>query len=310
MNLKWLIGIAIFGILLGIISVIAYNQTLPTLAPLSINYNPYEAGLYASGIIESDQETGSNLDLYPEVAGTVVHVYVRDGDIIQKNAPLLALDDSIQKALVEKDQAQVSYEQAMLDNLKQQLEKIEKAYTINKQAISQNILDNARNAVIITKSNVEAAQKQYFSDLALLKRYIVKAPVTGKVIRMAATEGTYVSPAGSYDSYTQNFIPIVQMTVESPYLAVRCYLNEILVPKLPQALPLEATLFIRGLDRKSFALQYVSLQPYAQANIQLPNPQNNRVDVRVVPIIFRFAKAKHIPLYPGQLVDVYIKSST
>jgi HlyD family secretion protein len=30
------------------------------------------------------------------------------------------------------------------------------------------------------------------------------------------------------------------------------------------------------------------------------------VDVRVLPVLFRFQKPKDIQLYPGQLVDVYI----
>jgi HlyD family secretion protein len=31
-----------------------------------------------------------------------------------------------------------------------------------------------------------------------------------------------------------------------------------------------------------------------------------RVDVRVLPVIFRFDKPKGVNLYPGQLVDVFI----
>ena len=39
--------------------------------------------------------------------------------------------------------------------------------------------------------------------------------------------------------------------------------------------------------------------------IELSNQRQERVDLRVLPVIFRFEK-KDAPVYPGQLVDVYI----
>jgi HlyD family secretion protein len=38
----------------------------------------------------------------------------------------------------------------------------------------------------------------------------------------------------------------------------------------------------------------------------LSDQRTERVDVRVLPIIFRFERPKDIDVYPGQLVDVYI----
>ena len=48
------------------------------------------------------------------------------------------------------------------------------------------------------------------------------------------------------------------------------------------------------------------MQPFVSPKIELSDQRLERVDVRVLPIIFRIEKPKDLNLYPGQLVDVYI----
>ena len=36
--------------------------------PIAVSYNPYDNGVYATGIVESFQPTGSNVNIYPEVS--------------------------------------------------------------------------------------------------------------------------------------------------------------------------------------------------------------------------------------------------
>jgi HlyD family secretion protein len=68
---------------------------------------------------------------------------------------------------------------------------------------------------------------------------------------------------------------------------------------------MRAQMFIRGTNIR-VPLEYVRVQPYVSPKIQLSNQRTERVDVRVLPVLFRFQKPKDIQLYPGQLVDVYI----
>ena len=50
-------------------------------------------------------------------------------------------------------------------------------------------------------------------------------------------------------------------------------------------------------------LEFVRVQPYVSPKIELSNQRQEQVDLRVLPVIFRFEK-KDAPVYPGQLVDV------
>ena len=67
---------------------------------------PTRSGIYAEGIVESDQPSGENINVYPEVPGTVKQILVAEGQAVQKGDPLLLIDDSIQRATTEQQQSQ------------------------------------------------------------------------------------------------------------------------------------------------------------------------------------------------------------
>lgn len=311
MNTRYLFMFASGGIIAGMFSVFFYNENIKARDPLAVSYNPYEEGLYASGIIESYQKNGSNINIYPSVSGEVTDIFIEDGTIIKKGEPLLKIDSTVQSAIVEKDKAMVASEQATLKTATDHYQKLKKAYKLNKKSVSKNALDNAKNSVLVAKQNVLAAQAQEQSDNALLVKYTLVAPLDAMVMRVVPSRGDYVSPViGAYDPTTQGNLPIIQLTEVSPYLQVRVYMDEILAPQLPNSENLEATLFVRGMNNKSIPLEFVNIQPYTIPHIQLSDQKNERVDVRVLPIVFRFEKPTDITLYPGQLVDVYIKGQS
>ena len=86
---------------------------------------------------------------------------------------------------------------------------------------------------------------------------------------------------------------------------VRCYIDEILIGRLPPAARVHAQMFIRGTSTK-IPLTFVRVQPYVSPKIQLSNQRLEKVDVRVLPAIFRFEPTPGVAAYPGELVDVYI----
>ncbi len=85
---------------------------------------------------------------------------------------------------------------------------------------------------------------------------------------------------------------------------MRCFVDEILVARLPTAAHIRAQMSVRGSDVK-VPLEFVRLQPYVSPKIELSDERREQVDLRVLPVIFRFRK-QDAPVYPGQEVDVYI----
>lgn len=338
----------------------AYVYAVPT-KPLAPVFNPapdpYAQGIYANGIVESDQSNGENINIYPEVAGSIVRVLVTEGQAVTQGTPLVQIDDSVQRATVEQQKSQTEGAQALLEELRaqprkenlevaraqmamaqanlksmqDQLDKQQRSYDLDPESVSKDALDNARNAQKVAAANldvssrqydltkagawvfdvrnqeklVEAFSKQAAASSALLAKYTIKAPSDGIVMSVNAPVGSYISPQGAYDAYTQGFDPIVVMATAKGTLAVRCYIDEILIPRLPPADKLAAQMFIRGTNTK-VALEFVRVQPYVSPKIQLSNQRQEKVDLRVLPVIFRFQPPPGIQLFPGELVDIYV----
>ena len=320
MRNKLLFTLAFLGILAGFVSAYVYGiknkAQPPAFTPAS---NPYEKGIYANGIIESYQSSGENINIYPEVPGVVTRILIAEGQNVQAGMPILMLDDSVQRATVEQQKAQaesaleqIGLAKASLKSLQDTLDKQKKSYDLEPRSVSKDVLDTAQNAVEIGKENLAVAQKQYQATFkayqaskVLLSKYVIKAPSDGSALSVNTAVGSYISSQGTYDSYTGSLDPPIVIGNLQNYIGVRCYIDEILINRLPKPSKMHARMFIRGTDI-NIPLEYVREQPYVTPKIELSNQRTERVDVRVLPIIFRFEKQKDISLYPGQLVDVYI----
>jgi HlyD family secretion protein len=86
---------------------------------------------------------------------------------------------------------------------------------------------------------------------------------------------------------------------------VRCYVDEILISRLPPLSQITARMSIQGTNI-TLPLTYERMQPYVSPKIELSDQRLEQVDVRVLPIIFRVNEPANVKLYAGQLVDVYI----
>jgi HlyD family secretion protein len=227
--------------------------------------------------------------------------------------------------------AQVELSRAQLATARSDLEKLQCSYRLDPRSVSKQALDTAANNVATADASLQVATRQYeltragawiydiqnqehqvesltqayLSAKALLDKYTIRAPRSGVILQVQSALGSYVSPQGVYNPYTQLNDPIVVMGDAPGVLAVRCYIDEILVPRLPDSSRLVARMFVRGTN-VSVPLEFVRVQPYVSPKIQLANERTEKVDLRVLPVVFRFTPPKDTAIYPGQLVDVYV----
>ena len=209
--------------------------------------------------------------------------------------------------------------------------KQQRSYDIDPKSISADALDNARNAEKIAATNLKVIERQYEltkagawtydvqnaersytalakayqSSAALLAKYTIRAPADGVVMAVNSSVGSYVSSQGAYDTYTEGFGPLIVMgcrraSCRFAPTSTRSWCTSCRHPK-------------RSRRRCSCAAPacicrstFVRIQPYVSPKIELSDAREERVDLRVLPIVFRFEKPKDLNLYPGQLVDVYV----
>jgi len=358
MKTRWIFILSAAGILAACYA--AYLSTITRAAePPVFNpaANPYTDGIYAEGMVESTQTSGENVNMYPEVAGTVKQIFVKEGQPVHKGDALLEIDPSIQQATSEQLHAQAEAAHAMLEELKAEprketldvtaaqvqnaqatlktasdtLDKYEAAYqrepgsiskdtldtAVNTKAVAATALEVARRQYDLTKAGawtydiqnqekqVAALEKSYTASSALLGKYVLHAPQDGVVLTINTIMGAYVSPQGAYDSYTQGNDPVLTFGGGAGKLNVRCYVDEILVSRLPPTSQMKAKMTIRGTNTE-IPLTFERVQPFVSPKIELSDQRQELVDVRVLPIIFQLDRPANVNLYPGELVDVYI----
>lgn len=292
MKRPWLLALAPLGAVAGLIAAFLFARTPhplpPAFPPAS---SSFQAAIYANGIIESEQAGGSDIVIFPQVAAPVTRILVHEGQAVSRDLPLVTLDDAVPRANLELAQANLAI-------ARDQYAKRMAAYGIDARSISKDALDTAKNQT----AQAQAAFKAAAAELA---RYVIKAPSDGIVVSINSAVGSYVSPQGVYSIHTQGFNPLLVMTSAQDRLMVRCYVDEILIDKLPPFDLIQAEMTLRGTQIR-VPLEFVRVQPYVTPKIELSNQRQERVDLRVLPVLFRFERKALPAVYPGQLVDVFI----
>src|SRR5579872_6496199 len=119
MRYKLLFSLAFLGIVAACVAGYVFSIEKPAQPPVfNPASNPYAQGIFAEGIVESDQASGSNINVYPEVPGTVKQIMVTEGQTVHQGDPLVLIDDSVQRATAEQQQSQAEAALSLLEELK------------------------------------------------------------------------------------------------------------------------------------------------------------------------------------------------
>lgn len=188
--------------------------------------------------------------------------------------------------------AQVVLAESNFMVIKNQYDKRLSSYNINPKSVSADQLDSVSDGLNQAKSAVEVAKRQfeltkagawhfdidyqkkqyealqqaYNASIKLLQKYTVRAQTDAVVLSVGAAVGSYASSLGIYNSYTEATSPLIVMSAPQEHMAVRCYVDEILISKLPSPEHIRAELSIRGSDMK-VPLEFVRVQPYVSPSV-------------------------------------------
>ena len=109
------------GAVLGIVAAFVYSRGKAAEPPVfNPATNPYAAGIYANGIVESYQANGENINLYPEISGQIAEIPVAEGQAVSKGDVLVKIDGRDQQAVVEQLKAQAEAARTQAQALKAQ----------------------------------------------------------------------------------------------------------------------------------------------------------------------------------------------
>ena len=317
-------------------------RTVDPAPPVAPAVNPYADAIAAAGIVEAQTE---NIAVGSATSGVVVEVMVKVGDDVRPGTPLFRLDDrqlrgdlAVRKAAVERARsdlvrleaeprpekipvqtAQVREAEALLTREQDALKRAQETFaarvtTAEDLVAKRQAVAYAEAALGRTKADLdllEAGSWQYDRDVSRaelrrfeaeaakieidLDRLVVRALVAGRVLQVNVRPGEFVgTPANQ---------PLV-MLGDIDRLHVRVDIDEYDIARFDPAAG--ATAFPRGSLQQRYPLEFVRVEPFVIPKKSLTGDTTERVDTRVLQVIYEFDPAGRPPLVVGQQVEVFI----
>jgi HlyD family secretion protein len=286
--------VALAGI--GATAVMASRMSVPVPGmkpPIDPPLKPYSVSVAASGIIEALSE---NVAIGVPQAGLVTEVHVQVWDSVSFGQPLFTLDNRELAAELRVNEANVQVAEATLWRLVDQLRLLQ-AVT-DPRAVSREEVKTKENDVSVAQAQLEAARAQVARTKVCLERLTVRAPRNGTVLQVNLR-------AGKYASSTPKSPPVLMGDLK--HLQVRADVDEQNASRLQAGQT--ATAYLKGDAAKPIELTFVRIEPFVVPKVSLTGSSTERVDTRVLQVIYSFERPTERPLYVGQQVDVFVRSN-
>jgi multidrug efflux pump subunit AcrA (membrane-fusion protein) len=305
--------------------------------------SPFAATIAGAGIVEARTQ---NIAIGTTVAGIVVEIPAAIGGKVQAGDVLFRIDDRDRKAELLVREAALAAARAELARLEQlpraedlpplearvKLAETDVADTKRQLEIAESLPDMRAVAVqewdrrkfavlaaearaatatselakaragawepekAIARANVASAEARVEAQRVELERLVVRAPVTGTVLQLNLRVGEF-APSGATT-------PPLVLLGDVDVLHVRVDIDENDAWRyVPGA---KGVAYVRGNRELSTPLEFVRVDPYVLPKRSLTGESTERVDTRVLQVLYRF-DPKELRVYAGQQMDVFLE---
>ncbi len=153
---------------------------------------------------------------------------------------------------------------------------------------NQAKLDSARN-------KLQTLRIQY-------QQSVIKSPIDGTVLQVNTRPGEFVVAGQPGNSLGAKEDAPVIIGADGP-LQVRVDIDEVTATYFQPSD--KAMAYIKGNAKFKFPLQFKRIEPYMVPKRSLTGSTAERVDVRVLQVIYEFERPDEFPVYVGQQVEVF-----
>lgn len=244
-----------------------------------------------AGIVEASTR---NISVGAHIPGIVARVHVKVGERVGAGSPLFSIDDRTRRADLAVRETRVREAEANLQDLRAQLEIAEKVK--DPRAISAEDLNKRRFAVQAAEARLANAAAEVRAAQVDLDLLTVRAPVDGAVLQVNVRPGEYAASGVTAQ-------PLVLLgSLER--LHVRVDIDENDAWRFTEKA--RAVAYVRGNPNLKTDLRFEYVENYVIPKRSLTGESTERVDTRVMQVVYSFSRSD-LPVFPGQLMDVYIE---
>ena len=305
-------ALAVVGTI-GAVAFIATNQPDRTLEepsrepPRATGALATGARVAGSGVVEPSSET---IDIGSALSGLVLDVMVRPGDRVGQGQPLFTVDDRAVRAQLRQAEAGINEARAAIAEAQtaqataqRQLalyRSIEDSAAVSRAEVirAEGEANAARSRLALAQARLEAANAAVGAARTELGRLTVRAPIAGEILAVNIRKGEYVSTMGGAQSQ-----PFIQMGQTVP-LHVRVDIDESEATRVDFGKA--AKVSPRGAAESQVEARFVRAEPLVVPKRSLTNSSQERVDVRVLQVIYELPNREDGLFRVGQQVDAFI----
>ena len=338
---------AALGLVFAILAMLPAQNSPPASKPIVPPPSRPEGPptIAGAGIVEAKQE---NIPIGANIPGIVTKVYVKVHDAVKPGTPLFKTDDrnlqaelKVRRANLEAAKAQLARitaapqlqdlptAQAAVDEARAKFRDAEinfgrTAKLFGREVSSNSDFDRDRNMqdgaraglaraeadlkrikitwdkdIAVTRAQVDQMQSMQDATLTDIDRCTVTAMAEGEVLQVNVRPGQFAASIWKD--------PLIVLG-DVKTLNVRIDIDEQDVPFFDENAPAYATL--KGRPGYRFELsKVVKVEPYVIPKKSLTGDNSERVDTRVLQVVYALPEQRDIPLYVGQQMDVYLRAA-
>lgn len=298
----------------GIVAMTSVMRTLHAQTPQGVPpppvkpaEKPFSSSVAGTGIIEALRE---NVAIGMPEAGLVSEVLVKVDAAVKKGDPLLKLDDrQLQAQLlglradVEVARANILVAEATRTKTADAVARLKSVQ--DPRAVSQDDVKNRQNDLAVAEAQVRssqalaaAAEAKVAQAEALRERLTVKAPRDGTVLQVNIRAGEYANLSPKQPAMVLGDLQQLQVRVDiDEQNALRIRPGQ------------KAVAYVKGDTKTQLPLTFSRIEPYIIPKVSLTGASTERVDTRVLQVIYTLPRPEKMNLYAGQQVDVFIEES-
>lgn len=289
--------IFILAILGAMSALLLVKETSKTSSDQSINRieplkKPLMNVIAATGIIES---FGQNINIGAAESGIIEEVYVGIGASVKRGDPLFKIDSSHLEAELKINEAKKAIAQAELQLIQGHLKRLKAVK--NSEAVSDLELFLKESEENLAKAKLHQARVEKEKTLFLIKRLLICSPIDGTVLERNINKGEFFHVA---DAFTPSMV-----IGNTSLLQIRADVDEQnAVFVVPGASGVASP---KNCPNTRIPLKYLRIEPCVIPKKSLTGSSREKIDTRVLQVIYTFEPTEDLSLYIGQQVELYIE---